>query len=221
MPPGESHFSRRATAGSIKELYHLGDDFNALLSDLELWQAQVRLEKETLTYKTDHDPLTDLYNRDFFETRLEMALSGARQPDSMLAVFFIDSDNFKAINDKFGHNIGDDVLRAVGLRLKSQVRNGDVVARLGGDEFAILIDPLHDSDLATRIAENIIASMKEPISLRDGNAIETSLSIGISFFPKHAENADQLVKFADDAMYQAKRSQGSAYQIATTKHILN
>ncbi len=216
----ERQFSRRVTAVNIEEMYQLGDDFNALLSDLELWQTQVKQEKEALTYKTHHDPLTDLYNRSYFENRLQKALSVALETKSMLAVFFIDTDHFKTINDTFGHGVGDEVLRTIGLRLKAHVRGDDVVARLGGDEFAILINPLHDVELANRIAENIIASMKEPISLRDGNSIRASLSIGIALSPNHAEDADQLVKCADEAMYLAKRQQGSAYQIARNDSIL-
>lgn len=217
----EHQFSHRVSAANIEELFQLGDDFNSLLSNLELWQAHVKLEKETLTYKTYHDPLTDLYNRTFFEHQLEIALINNRLPDSMLAVFYIDSDHFKYINDKFGHSVGDEVLCTIGLRLKAQVRGSDVVARLGGDEFAILINPLHDEELAARIAENIIASMKEPISLRDGNTIKSSLSIGIAFCPNHTENIEELVKLADKAMYQAKRTDGSTYQIAITDHIFS
>lgn len=217
----QQQFTSRVTAASIAELYQLGDDFNALLANLELWQAQVKLEKETLTYKTDHDPLTDLYNRAFFENRLQTAVNAKRDTESMLAVFYIDSDHFKDINDNFGHSVGDEVLRTIGLRLRAQVRKHDVVARLGGDEFAILIDPLPEWELAIRIADNIINNMKEPIALREGTMLKTSLSIGIAVFPKHSDDIEELIKLADEAMYQAKRSNGSAYQVAASASILS
>lgn len=210
----ERQFSRRVRAGRIEELHRLGNDVNALLADLDSWQAQEKLEKATLAYRSDHDSLTDLHNRAYFESRLEMAIDSARQADSALAVLFIDSDNFKTINDEFGHDVGDEVLRTTGLRLRAQLREADLVARFGGDEFAILINPIRESGDATRIAEKILASMKEPISLMDGSTLQSSLSIGIAFFPDHADEPDALIKCADSAMYRAKRLCRATYQVA-------
>lgn len=189
----------------IAELDNLGNDFNALLDELEAWQTHLQSENETLAHQASHDSLTGLPNRAFFEGRLIRALRSANKLNERMAVLFLDSDRFKEINDNFGHAAGDAVLVAVATRIRAQLREDDLVARLGGDEFAVLLSPLHRVEDAQRIADKIISSMEMPIPLPGSLSILTSLSIGIAVYPDHGATPGSLLNAADAAMYQAKR----------------
>lgn len=210
----ERAFDRRVPSADIAELDNLGNDFNALLDELESWQTHLQSENETLAHQASHDSLTGLPNRAFFEGRLMRALRNASKLDERVAVLFLDSDRFKEINDNFGHAAGDAVLVAVATRVRAQLREEDLVARLGGDEFAILLTPLHKAEDAERIADKIIASMEAPIQLPGSIQVLTSLSIGIAVYPDHGVTPGELLDAADAAMYQAKRLSRGAQQTA-------
>ncbi|TFY88706.1 diguanylate cyclase [Pseudomonas kairouanensis] len=208
----ERDFDRRVPPAQIAELHSLGSDFNALLGEMEAWQSHLQSENESLAHQANHDSLTGLPNRAFFEGRLIRALRGAAKAREQLAVLYLDSDRFKEINDNFGHAAGDAVLVAVADRVRAQLREDDLVARLGGDEFAILLAPLHKLEDAQRIADNIIASMDMPIPVPGNAQVLTSLSIGIALYPDHGATPGTLLNAADVAMYQAKRqSQGGQH----------
>ncbi len=213
----ERQFSRRVAPADVFELRNLGDDVNALLEELERWQEQVESESASLEHQATHDPLTGLANRTRFEGRLQEALTSACEKGTRVALFFIDADHFKAINDQFGHEAGDAVLCAIAARLRAQVRReGDLVARLGGDEFAVLLTPLREVEQAGRIAANMLRSMESPIALPGGGSLICTLSIGVAFYPEHAVDAAGLLKRADDAMYQAKRTQAGSHHLLQT-----
>ena len=201
----ERAFDRRVPPAHIAELDSLGNDFNALLDELESWQSHLQNENEILAHQASHDSLTNLPNRAYFEARLTRTLRSLNKISEKVAVLFLDSDRFKGINDTYGHAAGDAVLVAVATRVRAQLREDDVVARLGGDEFAILLSPLHKIEDAQRIADKIIASMLEPIELPGQSSVVTSLSIGIAVYPEHGATPDALLCAADLAMYQAKR----------------
>ncbi|WLI28675.1 diguanylate cyclase [Pseudomonas rhodesiae] len=214
----ERDFDRRVPPARIAELDSLGSDFNALLGEMEAWQSHLQSENETLAHQANHDSLTGLPNRAFFEGRLIRALRGAAKLDERVAVLFLDSDRFKDINDNFGHAAGDAVLVAVAARVRAQLRDGDLVARLGGDEFAILLAPLHKAEDAQRIADKIIASMDMPIDVPGGTQVLTSLSIGIAIYPEHGATPGTLLNAADAAMYQAKRLTQGGQHTAESEH---
>ncbi|WP_040269447.1 diguanylate cyclase domain-containing protein [Pseudomonas rhodesiae] len=214
----ERDFDRRVPPARIAELDSLGSDFNALLGEMEAWQSHLQSENETLAHQANHDSLTGLPNRAFFEGRLIRALRGATKLDERVAVLFLDSDRFKDINDNFGHAAGDAVLVAVAARVRAQLRDGDLVARLGGDEFAILLAPLHKAEDAQRIADKIIASMDMPIEVPGGSQVLTSLSIGIAIYPEHGATPGTLLNAADAAMYQAKRLSQGGQHTAESEH---
>ncbi len=214
----ERDFDRRVPPARIAELDSLGSDFNALLGEMEAWQSHLQSENETLAHQANHDSLTGLPNRAFFEGRLIRALRGATKLDERVAVLFLDSDRFKDINDNFGHAAGDAVLVAVAARVRAQLRDGDLVARLGGDEFAILLAPLHKAEDAQRIADKIIASMDMPIDVPGGSQVLTSLSIGIAIYPEHGATPGTLLNAADAAMYQAKRLSLGGQHTAESEH---
>ena len=217
----ERAFDRRVPPAHIAELDSLGNDFNALLDELESWQSHLQNENETLAHQASHDSLTDLPNRAYFETRLTRTLRSLNKTRDKAAVLFLDSDRFKGINDAYGHAAGDAVLVAVATRIRAQLREDDVVARLGGDEFAILLTPLHKIEDAQRIAEKIIASMLEAIELPGQVSVVTSLSIGIAVYPEHGASAQELLCAADSAMYQAKRLARGGQHVAESEHPAN
>lgn len=213
----ERAFDQRVPPAAIAELDNLGNDFNALLDELESWQTHLESENESLAHQANHDSLTGLPNRAFFEGRLIRALRNAQQPDERVAVLFLDSDRFKEINDSYGHAAGDAVLVAVANRVRAQLREEDLVARLGGDEFAVLLTPLHKIEDAEHIADKIIASMEMPISLPGSAQVSTSLSIGIAVYPDHGSTPGTLLNAADAAMYQAKRLSRGAQHTAVAE----
>ena len=217
----ERAFDRRVPPAHIAELDSLGNDFNALLDELESWQSHLQNENETLAHQASHDSLTNLPNRAYFETRLTRTLRSLNKTRDKAAVLFLDSDRFKGINDAYGHAAGDAVLVAVATRIRAQLREDDVVARLGGDEFAILLTPLHKIEDAQRIADKIIASMLEPILLPGQVCVVTSLSIGIAVYPEHGTSAQELLSAADSAMYQAKRLDRGGQHVAESEHPAN
>lgn len=213
----ERSFDRRVPEAQIAELNELGNDFNALLDELEVWHSHLQSENETLAHQASHDSLTGLPNRAFFEGRLSRSLRNAERQGERLALLFLDSDHFKQINDSLGHAVGDEVLITVASRVRAQLREHDLVARLGGDEFAVLLAPLQAREDAQRIAEKIIASMQLPILLEDGTRITSSLSVGIAFYPDDGHDPASLLNAADAAMYQAKRMRRGHWQVAQTE----
>lgn len=198
-------FNQRVTPGDIAELNQLGRDFNALLDEVETWQSRLQDENASLAYKASHDSLTGLPNRDFFEAKLAQAILHAQAHGTRVAVLFLDCNQFKRVNDTFGHAAGDRVLIDIANRARRRVRETDLVARLGGDEFAIMITPLANEQDAINIAQSIIDGMHPPVPLLDGSHIPVSLSIGVALFPDHARTPDELVRAADTAMYRAKQ----------------
>lgn len=201
----DREFSHRVPSARIAELDDLGGNFNALLDELESWQTHLKTENASLTHRANHDSLTRLPNRAFFEGRLSRALRDVASHGESAAVLFIDTDRFKSINDELGHAAGDCVLVNIAMRISGQLRESDLVARLGGDEFAVLLAPLADDNIAERVADDIIASMAVPITLPDGGSVSASVTIGIALYPQHGLTPERLLHSADIAMYEAKR----------------
>ena len=168
--------------------------------------------EEQIKHLAYHDALTNLPNRLLFKDRLTVALSHAQREQSRLGVLFLDLDRFKVINDSLGHNIGDQLLQAVSLRVQACVRESDTVARLGGDEFTVLLPRLNRSDDAAPVAQKIIEAIRHPFHI-EGREFFTTTSIGISLFPEDGTDAEALIKNADTAMYQAKELGRDNYQL--------
>lgn len=150
-----------------------------------------------------YDPLTDLPNRVLFQKSLVEALARRARKDDQLAVHFIDLDRFKTVNDTLGHPLGDALLREAAERLRRCVREGDTVARLGGDEFAVVQTGLSDMSGATRLAARIVTTMAAPFDLA-GHQVVIGASVGVAASPSDGEDADELLKKADMALYRAK-----------------
>lgn len=179
---------------------------------LERKLAMVVEQQEETRHAAIHDYLTGLPNRALFDDRLEHGLMQATRHGRMLAVMFMDLDNFKTINDSHGHDVGDAVLRIVAGRLEENTRGEDTVCRHGGDEFLYLLMDMKSEQDARTIAEKIIKAIQAPCKVSVGE-LTISPSIGISIFPKDGTTAEALSKSADAAMYEAKRSK-SGYAFA-------
>lgn len=165
----------------------------------------------TLAHRAFHDELTGLPNRGLFVDRLEQALARALRHRGSLTVLFLDLDNFKSVNDAFGHEAGDRILAAVGRRLQACVRPGDTVARFGGDEFAVLLEYTKDAVGVSRVVDRIVESSRAPIAL-NGRALFVTCSIGVATSASERDQADELLRRADQAMYGAKKSGKARYR---------
>ena len=164
-----------------------------------------RQAAEALSKLALHDPLTALPNRTLFMDRLGQALCRLDRRHRVLAVLFVDLDRFKAINDRLGHAAGDEVLMAVGGRLREVLRPDDTVARLGGDEFVVLCEDLDDDRAALRVAERVLAALDRPVACGDQEVV-SSASIGIAVTRRSDATPDALLRDADMAMYRAKET---------------
>ena len=157
------------------------------------------------------DPLSGLPNRVLLNDRLLHALASARRRSDWVGLMFIDLDRFKHVNDSLGHEVGDDLLRAVARRFQGCLRESDTLARLGGDEFVVVLDSLHGAEDAKIIADKILRCLSDPFSVGP-HTLVTSASIGVSIFPTDAEDAATLMRHADTAMYHAKGMGRNAVQ---------
>lgn len=161
-------------------------------------------------YQALHDSLTDLPNRTLFLRHLQEAVeaSGGKE---RLAVMIMDLDQFKEINDTLGHHFGDQILQAIGPRLATVLREGDLMARLGGDEFGVVLPSLPDDETAVRIAERLLEELEHPLAV-EGLALDVSASVGIAIYPAHSRDVEALLRRADVAMYAAKET-GNGYEV--------
>jgi diguanylate cyclase (GGDEF)-like protein/PAS domain S-box-containing protein len=173
-----------------------------------------RAEQE-LRYLANYDTLTGLPNRTLLGERLAHAVIRARRTAHKVAVLFLDLDRFKHVNDSMGHATGDRVLKAVGERLRANVRDTATVARLGGDEFTVVLEDIAHIDDAQKVAGELLEVFTSPLVLDGGQHVVISPSIGISLYPDHAQVPTDLLKFADTAMYQAKEEGRNVFRVYT------
>ncbi|MBV2123160.1 MAG: EAL domain-containing protein [Candidatus Thiodiazotropha sp. (ex Ctena orbiculata)] len=166
--------------------------------------------EELIKYQLHHDLLTNLPNRTLFRDRLNMAMAHSKRTGKKLVVMYLDMDRFKIINDSLGHYVGDELLKMVGQRLRSELREADTLARVGGDEFNLLIPEINDIQDARNLAEKILRLTAEPFLIKN-EEIFISFSIGISVYPSDGDTKDSLIKHADIAMYKVKNSGKNGY----------
>jgi len=172
-----------------------------------------RIEQE-MNYMATHDALTGLTNRMMFSQLLNQAIQSSRRYKKNLAVFFIDLDRFKIINDTLGHDAGDQLLKEIARRFRETMRSVDVVGRLGGDEFVILIEDFNNSLQVENVAKKILSAAMKPIMI-GGEECRVTASIGISVYPDDGQDEQSLMKYADIAMYYAKEEGKNNYQFYT------
>jgi diguanylate cyclase (GGDEF)-like protein len=179
--------------------------------------AEATTARNQIWHLAHHDPLTDLPNRWLFNDRLEQALRRGQRHGEMVALHYFDLDDFKAVNDGFGHLTGDRLLVAVAQRLRACVRDSDTLARIGGDEFAVVQSGIADRAGAALLAERLLAALDAPLVI-DGHSLRVSASIGIALYPDHAASPEQLHHAADQALYRAKAAGPAHFQIWEPSH---
>jgi diguanylate cyclase (GGDEF)-like protein/PAS domain S-box-containing protein len=191
---------------------NLSDDVNVqgiVLNSRDITERKA-LEAQ-LKHQAFHDPLTGLVNRAAFSDRVEHALMRMERRGATLAVLFLDLDNFKIVNDQYGHAAGDQLLVTVAERLRECLRASDVAARLGGDEFAILLDEVNDTSNVVQVAERLLHALRLPFIL-EGQPVNVGVSIGIAWsYP--GQSAADLLRHADIAMYSVKHTGKGRYAV--------
>lgn len=181
-------------------------------------QIATAIERKQLQMALQHsaryDTLTELPNRELLHERVLNALCVAERNHTPLALLYLDLDRFKEVNDSLGHQVGDLLLQEAARRLSKCVRKSDSVGRLGGDEFMVLLNNTPRADVALLVAEKIRAALNQPFDL-DGHRVHISPSIGISLYPTHGSDCKQLILYADEAMYDAKKRGGNQCRLTS------
>ncbi len=200
------------------ELYRGKQELRRLLAELDQRNRQLQQEiaerqrlEELARHQATHDGLTGLPNRMLFLDRLGKSIERAERRGSPCALFYIDIDDFKPVNDQYGHHAGDELLKAVSQRMLETMRKADTLARLGGDEFAAIMEEPADAADALLAAQRLADNVRKPylLELRDHAApvqVRVGASVGIALFPQHAGDLDALVRAADTVMYRAKKA---------------
>lgn len=187
------------------------DEMGHLLSSFFKMQEKVHTRTEDLDYKAHHDELTGLKNRTKMFHEIQDVIEDLKKFNIKFAVMFIDLNKFKQLNDTLGHDAGDAMLKETAYRLNDSVRLDDTVFRIGGDEFLVLIKNANDTAEVQNVVSNILKAFKQPAMIQ-GQPTEISLSIGIAISPDDTENSDEILKYSDIAMYEAKRDKESSYK---------
>jgi len=183
----------------------------------DLWLIEVldisleERKNEDIYFQVNYDQLTNLPNRQLFNDRCKQALSATDRHKEDLALFFIDVDDFKLINDTYGHEAGDSVLLETAKRLTASVRESDTVSRWAGDEFSILLPKIGAKENINQLLRRLLEKFSEPQQAQ-GFQIPVSLSLGISVAPQMGTDFEELMRFADKAMYEAKNTSGFCYK---------
>jgi len=200
----------QATQAGAQDYLVKGQVSSQLLIRSIRYSIERKRFERRLEYLATHDDLTGLPNRQLFNYTLGLALERARreqhdsETSSKVAVMLLDLDNFKLVNDTFGHIQGDKLLCAAAGRLKSCMRKSDTFARMGGDEFTLVVEHLSTPLDSVATAQKVLAALSEPFDL-DGTILKTTASIGISIYPNDGTNPESLLQYADIAMYRAKQ----------------
>jgi len=181
----------------------LGNVLGIIFSRLEL-ENQLREKNQLLEYMSYHDTLTNLPNRRLLEEFAEKMLTLAKRENKPLSILFMDLDRFKPINDVYGHQMGDEVLKLIAKRLEKFARSSDTISRYGGDEFVILAYDCSKQD-ATALAERLVKAIEEPMKI-DQLTLQLSASVGIATSPEDGDELTKLIRLADERLYMAKKS---------------
>lgn len=197
------------------EFQTLSHELNALAQTIDKREKALQASQHQLEHRSNTDTLTGLANRRLFYASLERAITLAQHHNTTLAVIFLDLDDFKAINDTLGHDIGDELLQNVALRLTQALPQKTLLARMGGDEFTLLIEDFSDISSLLNLAQTLVHLFNTPFELAE-NTIFITASIGISLFPKDGENLVSLIKYADLALYQSKNKGRNTFSFFST-----
>jgi diguanylate cyclase (GGDEF)-like protein/PAS domain S-box-containing protein len=204
-PDSDFRLRRKDGTGVPVEI-SLGPAGDAMVAVIRDFTERQRLEA-ALEHRALHDPLTDLANRTLFFDRLRQSIHAARRESSQVALVMLDLDAFKAVNDTYGHAVGDQVLKELGVRLRKGLRATDTAARIGGDEFAWILPRITSREGVHRIVRKRLAVLSEPINA-GRKKIRIGASAGIALYPDDGRDVDSLMRHSDSAMYSAKPEAG-------------
>ena len=214
-------YSQRGKIRRKDEVGRLTERLNELFKRTEIWQGELKQQLksqqqagEAFKQLAHHDSLTALPNRLYFQNELQKRTEQSLKSGQRLALMFIDLDNFKTVNDSFGHDYGDEVLKIVASRMQQTLRNDDVLCRLGGDEFAVLLRGFSDEQDIEALATRLIQAICLPMFVQQ-HLMPVGATVGLAFFPQDANDAALLLQKADEAMYQAKKAGKNTYRRVT------
>jgi len=194
------------------EIGRLAQVFNEMSANLRSQFLELQQIQQELAFQAHHDPLSGLPNRTLFDLRCSQALEAARLEGSQVALLFMDLDHFKNINDSYGHQVGDCVLRDVAARLTLVLKDQYLIARLGGDEFCVVMEQLNNEQEASDLAQSVLDTLAAPLGCEQ-HEFFLSASIGICFFPQDGDDVTKLLRNADTAMYRAKAAGRGGYRL--------
>ncbi|MES2219234.1 MAG: GGDEF domain-containing protein [Pseudomonadota bacterium] len=200
---------------SMRESFGLQYENNALLNNLSEAKQQLETINKKLEQAATHDPLTNVANRNLFVTTFAQAIERAKSNKKLLALLYIDLDNFKNINDIYGHHVGDQLLLLLTERMEEFVDSSDVIARLGGDEFTLIIENVTNPNDVAKLAKKICRVASDTMKINDLE-LKVSVSIGIGVYPIDGDNAEKLLHVADKAMYYVKERGGNNFRFNVT-----
>lgn len=210
----ETEVDREAIQSGAADYLIKGQIDHLLLERCLRYAIERKKTEQRLSRLAHYDPLTDIPNRILFRDRLEHAINLAERDGNSFTLMFIDLNGFKQVNDNFGHDAGDMIIRICAERLNACLRRSDSVARIGGDEFTLLLQNIGSHTDVAHIAEKVIAAIAQPADI-NGNLVVVGCSIGIAIYPQAGRDADTLLKHADMAMYRAKQEEGSSFRFFT------
>ena len=200
------------TISAVRDIQGATQHYVALFSDI----SQIKAYQKRLEHSAYYDALTNLPNRVLLADRLRQGIAQSRRRGQGLAVAFLDLDGFKAINDQHGHEAGDQLLIALATRMQQALREGDTLARIGGDEFVAVLLDLNGIEASEHMLTRMLTTAAEPVPIGD-LVLQVSASLGVTFYPQTEDiEADQLIRQADQAMYQAKLAGKNRYQVFNT-----
>lgn len=211
-------YSRRGKIRRKDEVGRLTERLNELFKRTEIWQGELKQQLksqqqagEAFKQLAHHDSLTELPNRLYFQNELQKRTGQSLKSGQSLALMFIDLDNFKTVNDSFGHDYGDEVLKVVASRMQQTLRADDALCRLGGDEFAVLLRGFSSEQDIEALAARLIQAIRSPMLIQQ-QLMPVGATIGLAFFPQDTEDAALLLQKADEAMYSAKKAGKNTYR---------
>ena len=202
-------FAEILSVSTVRDEAGLIEHYIGVFSDI----SQLKAHEEELMRIAHYDPLTGSPNRRLLADRLHQAIIHASRNATSLAVCFLDLDGFKAINDQYGHNAGDQLLIGVTHHLRDVMRAQETLARLGGDEFVLLLSDIHSPEECAKVLDRILHAVRMPVRIHDGIDVNVSASIGVSLYPEDNVDADSLLRHADQAMYMAKEAGKNRYHL--------
>lgn len=197
---------------SVKTLYDQAgkaEHYVVLLSDV----SELRTQQDALVRMAHYDALTKLPNRVLLSDRLQQAIAGSRRNRSLVGILYLDLDGFKAVNDTYGHDAGDQLLVTLSDRMRSVLRDTDTLARIGGDEFVVVLGGIQSEDELPLLIQRILDKCSEPAKVKGLHTVQVSASIGCVVYPRDGATGDQLLRYADRAMYDAKQLGKNRYCI--------